>query len=203
MTQTVLYVVDSLGLSGKTRALTNLALNLDRDRFHGFVVTLAPPEGMLAEQLRAAGVPIEHVKCDDGVQVGVVNRLIRLVHQLKPSIVHCFNPRPMLYGGLAATAAARPAIGTLSAFACMGNDHEYTFLPQPLHTRSRRNRIRNRVLGWLMRRVIAVSKRAGDAFCDMKTASFCSAASAGSSSRKTIPRSCAPSRSPRATGHCA
>ena len=45
MVQTVVYVVDSLGLSGKTRALTNLALNLDRARFKGFVVTFAPPSG--------------------------------------------------------------------------------------------------------------------------------------------------------------
>jgi len=165
MTQTVLYVVDSLGLSGKTRALANLALNLDRKRFRGFVATLAPPEGMLVDELRAANIPVEHVPCDDGVHVGVVARLARLARKLRPAIVHCYNPRPMLYGGLAAAAVGRPAIGTLSAFACMGGDREYAFLPQPLHTRSLRNRLRNRLVGALMQRIAAVSDRAGSAFC--------------------------------------
>ena len=166
MRQLVLFVVDSLGLSGKTRALTNLALGLARERYDSFVVTFAPPEGMLAEQLRAGGVRIEHVECDDGLAPKVVARMWKLMRQLKPAIVHCYNPRPMLYGGLAAAAMAQPAIGTLSAFACMGDDRSYTFLPQPLHTRSRRNRVRNRMLGWLMKRVTAVSPLAGHAFCD-------------------------------------
>lgn len=163
--QTVLYVVDSLGLSGKTRALTNLALNLDRKRFRPVVVTFAPPEGMLAEELQAAGILVEHVPCADGVQPAVIGRLSRLARQLRPAVVHCFNPRPMLYGGLAAAAVARPAIGTLSAFACMDGGREYAFLPQPLHTRSLRNRLRNRLIGALMQRVAVVSTRAGDAFC--------------------------------------
>lgn len=166
MKQLVLFVVDSLGLSGKTRALTNLALGLARERYDSFVVTFAPPEGMLAEQLRAGGVQVEHVECDDGLAPRVVARMLKLMRHLKPAIVHCYNPRPMLYGGLAAAAMARPAIGTLSAFACMGDDRSYSFLPQPLHTRSRRNRIRNRMLGWLMKRVTAVSPHAGHTFCD-------------------------------------
>lgn len=166
MTRTILYVVDSLGLSGKTRALANLALSLDRSRFAGFVVTFAPPEGLLADQLHAAGVPIAHIPCDDGIRPAVAGRLLRLARELRPAVVHCFNPRPMLYGGLAAAAIARPAIGTLSAFACLGGDRDYAFLPQPLHTKSWRNRLRNRFLGKLMTRVAAVSVRAGHAFCD-------------------------------------
>src|SRR5262245_29164828 len=119
MTETVAYVVDGLGLSGKTRALTNLALNLDRARFRALVVTFTPPEGMLAEQLGAAGVPIEYVACDDGLRPSVIGRLARLFRKVRPAIVHCYNPRPMLYGGLAAATIARPAIASLSAFACM------------------------------------------------------------------------------------
>jgi len=166
MTETIVYVVDSLGLSGKTRALANLALNLDRRRYSAFVVSFAPPEGMLADQLGAAGVPVEHVPCSDGLQPRVVPRLYKLMRQQRPALVHCFNPRPMLYGGLAAAALGRPAIGSLSAFACMDPRREYAFLPQPLHTRTRLNRFRNRMLGWLMKRVAAVSRRAGAAFCD-------------------------------------
>ena len=165
MTENVLYVVDSLGLSGKTRALTNLALNLDRDRFKPTVATFAPLEGMLAEQLQAAGISVVHVPCEDGLRGRVLGRLLKLVRQIRPALIHCFNPRPMLYGGLAALAVRRPAIGTLSAFACMDGDREYKFLPQPLQTRSRRNRFRNYLLGRLLKRVATVSARAGEAFC--------------------------------------
>ena len=163
MARTVLYVVDSLGLSGKTHALTELALGLDPGRYRAVVATLAPATGVLVERLRARAIPVEHVPCGDGVTPGAVARLIGLVGKTRPAVVHCYNPRPMLYGGLAAAATARPAVGSLSAFACLG-DRPYAFLPQSLHTRSRRNRLRNRVTAHLMRRLAMVSARAAEAF---------------------------------------
>lgn len=166
MTQTVLYVVDSLGLSGKTFSLVNLALGLDPERYRGVVATLSHSEGMLVDKLRAADIPIVHVPCTDGLNSAVVGRLLRLSRDIRPAMVHCFNPRPMLYGGLVAALGARPAIGTLSAFACMSSRRSYTFLPQPLHTRSRKNRVRNYVVGRLMHRLATVSQRGGESFCE-------------------------------------
>lgn len=165
MTTTILYVVDSLGLSGKTRALAQLATRLEPSRFRVAVATFEPPTGMLADELARANVPIVHVPCSDGLGPAVLGRLLRVSRSLKPTIVHCFNPRPMLYGGLAAKALARPAIGTLSAFACMSDDDSHTFLPQPLHTRSLRNRMRNRLVARMMARLAAVSHTGGLAFC--------------------------------------
>lgn len=167
MAHNVLYVVDSLGLSGKTRGLVELALRLDPARYKPVVASLAPLAGALVERLRAAHIPIVHVPCDDGINAGVVKRLVLLAQQTAPSIVHCFNPRPMLYGGLSAALTSRPAVGSLSAFACMSPDRTYTFLPQPLHTRSPANRLRNRVVGrFLMRKLAVVSQQAGAAFCE-------------------------------------
>lgn len=165
MTTTILYVVDSLGLSGKTRALAQLATNLAPNRFRAIVATFEPPAGLLAEQLERANVPIVHVPCADGLQPTTLGRLLRVSRRIKPEIVHCFNPRPMLYGGLAAKALARPAIGTLSAFACMTDDVSYEFLPQPLQTRSLSNRLRNRLVARMMARLAAVSHSGGLAFC--------------------------------------
>jgi len=48
----------------------------------------------------------------------------------------------------------------------MTDESEYSFLPQPLQTRSRRNHLRNRLLGRLMTRVAAVSTRTGQTFCE-------------------------------------
>jgi glycosyltransferase involved in cell wall biosynthesis len=166
MTQTVLYVVDSLGLSGKTFSLVNLALGLDPGRYRCVVATLTPSQGMLVDRLRAADIPIVDVPCTDGLNSAVVTRLLRLQRDIRPAMVHCYNPRPMLYGGLVAAHGARPAIGTLSAFACMSTKRAYTFLPQPLHTRSRKNRVRNYVVGRLMHRLATVSQRGGESFCE-------------------------------------
>lgn len=166
MAHNVLYIVDSLGLSGKTLGLVNLALRLDPARYRPVVASLAPLEGNLVERLHAGGVPTVHVPCTDGVNAGVVKRLVSLQRETAPAIVHCFNPRPMLYGGLSAALTSRPAVGSLSAFACMSPDRTYTFLPQPLHTSSQTNRIRNRVVGRLMRRFAVVSRRAGESFCE-------------------------------------
>ncbi|MCW5802413.1 MAG: glycosyltransferase [Deltaproteobacteria bacterium] len=164
--QTVLYVVDSLGLSGKTLTLVNLAQGLDPARYRGVVVSLAPLEGMLADRLHKGGVPVVHVPCADGLQANVVGKLLRLGQKYKPAMVHAFNPRPMLYGGIAAAMTGRPAIGTLSAFACISAHEHHGFLPQRLATTTWRNRLRNRVLGRLLKGVTAVSRRAGESFCN-------------------------------------
>jgi glycosyltransferase involved in cell wall biosynthesis len=166
MADTILYLVDSLGLSGKTLNLVNLALRLDPKRYRAVVATFAPPTGMLVDRLRAGNVPVEYVPCSDGLNPGVVAKLLRLHREHAPAMVHCFNPRPMLYGGLAAALSRRPAIGTLSAFACTSARKQHAFLPQPLMTNSRRSRIRNRVLGRLLRHFCAVSQRSGQTFCD-------------------------------------
>ena len=117
MSRNVLYVVDSLGLSGKTLGLVNLALRLDPARYRPVVASLAPLAGGLVERLRAGGVQTVHVPCSDGINPGVVARLVSLQQEISPSLIHCFNPRPMLYGGLSAALTARPAVGSLSAFA--------------------------------------------------------------------------------------
>lgn len=167
MTHNVLYVVDSLGLSGKTRGLVELALRLDPARYKPVIASLAPLEGGLVDRLRAASIPTVHVPCDDGLNAGVVKRLVQLAQQTAPALVHCFNPRPMLYGGLSAALTSRPAVGSLSAFACMSPDRTYAFLPQPLQTRSQADRLRNRVVGrFLMRKLAVVSRQAGAAFCE-------------------------------------
>ena len=60
---TVLHVVDGLGLSGKTRNLVSLATQVDRRRFAPVVCTLGDESSPLRGQLDAAGVPF----CKGGV----------------------------------------------------------------------------------------------------------------------------------------
>jgi glycosyltransferase involved in cell wall biosynthesis len=164
--KTVLHIVDSLGLSGKTRNLVSIVSALDRRRFQPVVCTLTAEPSPLFAQLTGAGVAVCTIPCADGLNPGAALRLARLAWSMKADLVHCYNPRPMLYGGFAARAAgARAALGFLSAFACQVPDRSYTFLPQPLATVSRRNVYRNRLAARLMRAIVTVAPSLGRRFC--------------------------------------
>jgi glycosyltransferase involved in cell wall biosynthesis len=164
--KTVLHVVDGLGLSGKTRHLVSIVSHLDRRRFSPVVCRLTSEWSPLVGQLEAARVPLHTVRCSDGVDPGAAFRIARLISSRKAEVVHCYNPRPMLYGGLAARAiGVRATVGFLSAFACQVPDRSYGFLPQPLTTVSPRNVLRNRLAAATMRYLVTVSPSLGRRFC--------------------------------------
>jgi len=165
LAETILYIVDSLGLSGKTRTIAHLATHLD-ERYKAVICALADEATPLSGELTAGGVEVETLACSDGLDVRMVPRIARAIRTHRAAIVHCYNPRPMLYGGLAAKrGGANAAIGSLSAFACQVPDRSYGFLPEPLRTSSRRNVYRNRLSARLMRYLVTVSPGLGRRFC--------------------------------------
>src|SRR5262245_4510633 len=130
-TQNVVFLVEALGLSGKTKALVDLACGLDPARYRPSVCCFDIEASPLAPRLLERGIPVHAVQCDEGVDLRVIGRLARLFRQVDPEIVHCYNPRTMLYGGLAAKLLGIPAtVGTLSAFACQVPDRRYDYLPR-------------------------------------------------------------------------
>jgi glycosyltransferase involved in cell wall biosynthesis len=166
MSATVLYLVDGLGLSGKTKALVDLVAGLDPARYRGHVLCFDKEKSPLVDRLHAAGAPIDEIPCPDGLNMSVVARIGLLARKLNPSVIHCYNPRTMLYGGMVARALRIDAtLGSLSAFACLTPDGDYRFLPQKLFSTSKRNRWRNWVACGLVRRVVTVSPTLGRNFC--------------------------------------
>ena len=163
----VLYVVDGLGLSGKTKAMVDLIAGLGPGRFTAHVVSFDDgAETALDRRLRGLGVDVTRIPCPDRLNVTVVARLGALVRRLRPDVIHCYNPRTMLYGGVVARlAGVRAVLGSLSAFACLTPDGNYPFLPQKLFSASPRNRLRNRAVSWLMRVIVTVSPSLGRGFC--------------------------------------
>ena len=154
--KTVLHIVDGLGLSGKTRNLVSVVSQLDRRRFTPVVCRLTDERSPLVAQLEAARVALHTIACKDGVSARAVLQLARLAWSVRADIVHCHNPRPMLYGGLVARAIGdRAALGFLSAFACQVPDRS-AFLPQPLTTASAAT-YRNRIAAMSMRFIVTVS----------------------------------------------
>jgi glycosyltransferase involved in cell wall biosynthesis len=162
----VLYVIDSLGLSGKSKAMVDLIAGLDPSRYTAHVVYFKPEASVLEGRLRSLGVEPLEVQCPEGLNARIVARLGRVVRRLRPVVIHCYNPRAMLYGGLTARLLGVPgAVGTLSAFACTTPDDDFTYLPQPLLSSSWRNRVRTRAACALAGSVVAVSPKLGQRFC--------------------------------------
>lgn len=162
----VLYIMDTLGLSGRTKGIIDLALHLDPKRYQPVFCSLGEETSELAELLRARNVPIEMLPLPAGLRPDGVVQLAKLLRRRNIGVVHPVNPRPILYAGLAARACGiRSAVGSLSAFACQTPDREYTFLPHQLVNKSRRQALRNLAACQLMRYVVSVSEELGERFC--------------------------------------
>jgi glycosyltransferase involved in cell wall biosynthesis len=160
----ILLLVDSLGLSGKTKSLVDLAIHMDRTRFVPIVASLAETDSLLADRLRAAGIRTELLGIPSGIGPETLIRLRRFVGSVGPHLLHCFNPRPILLGGLVGRLTGCPVIGSLSAFACQVPDREYAYLPQPLVTVNRRQVYRNRIACSFVEFLVAVSDELGTRF---------------------------------------
>jgi glycosyltransferase involved in cell wall biosynthesis len=162
----VLYIMDTLGLSGRTKGIIDLALHLDPARYRPIFCSLGEETSELAERLHEHKVPIEVLPLPAGLRPGGVWQLATLFKRLGIGVVHPVNPRPLLYAGLAARLCGiRATVGSLSAFACQVPDREYKFLPQELVNRGRRQALRNQMAVQLMRHVVAVSDDLGERFC--------------------------------------
>jgi glycosyltransferase involved in cell wall biosynthesis len=158
--------MDTLGLSGRTKGIIDLALHLDPARYRPMFCSLGAESSELAERLHERNIPVEILPLAGGLRAGGVWRLVELVRRHKVKVVHPVNPRPLLYAGLAARLCGiRSAVGSLSAFACQIPDREYPYLPQALANRSRRQALRNQLAVQLMRYVVAVSDELGERFC--------------------------------------
>lgn len=162
----VLYLMDTLGLSGRTKGYIDLALHLDPRRYRPIFCSFGEESSELVKRLHERSIPVEFLPIPDGLRPEGVWRLASLIRRLGIQVVHPINPRPLLYAGLAAKLCGiRSAVGSLSAFACQVPDREYSYLPQELVNRGRRQALRNQLACGLMRYVVAVSDDLGERFC--------------------------------------
>jgi glycosyltransferase involved in cell wall biosynthesis len=167
---TVLYVLDTLGLSGRTQGFIDLALRLDPSRYRPVFCSLGEESSALAERLRAHDVPIEVRPIRPGLRPEAVWTLMDVIRRHGASVIHPVNPRPMLLAGAAARLLGiRATLGSLSAFACQVPDRTYAFLPQELANRGPRNAWRNQVMCRLMRYFVVVAKPLGERFVRFTT----------------------------------
>ena len=162
----VLYILDTLGISGRTKGIIDLALHLDPARYRPVFCSLGAESSILVDRLRERSIPVEFIPVRPGLRPGAIWNLIGMMRRHNVRVVHAVNSRPILYAGLAARLLGiRSTVGSLSAFACQVPDRIYAFLPQELVNRGRRQAIRNQLTCGLIRNVVAVSDELGERFC--------------------------------------
>jgi len=91
--QEVLLLCHSLDLGGTERQMTEVAKGLDRALFRPHVATFHP-NGIRADELRAAGVPILHLPVTSFASLSMLKcgfELIRYIRRHRIQIVHSFD----------------------------------------------------------------------------------------------------------------
>lgn len=99
------YIITNLSTGGAETMLLKLLEQLDRRRFTPTVISLVGL-GEIGPSIQALGIPVHAL----GMTRGVPNplmllRLVRLLHQLRPDVVHTWMYHADLLGGLAARLA--------------------------------------------------------------------------------------------------
>jgi glycosyltransferase involved in cell wall biosynthesis len=135
-------------MGGAEQQLLGVALGLPRDRFE-VVVGCLTSEGVIARELREAGVRVELLPGEPGPRdPSAFSHLVRFIRREKPEVVHTFLATAGLYGRLAAWLAGVPAIY---------HSEQNTYFNRP-----RRQLLLERYLASKTTRVIACCQAVGD-----------------------------------------
>ncbi len=108
--RTVALIIDHLDRGGAQRQLVALAQGLPHDQWAPVVIALSTERMALADELRASGVPVYGVPQRGKLDLVCLWRLVRLLRQLRPSLVHTWLFTADTYGRLAAWLAGVPGI---------------------------------------------------------------------------------------------
>jgi sugar transferase (PEP-CTERM/EpsH1 system associated) len=99
----IVHILSSFGVGGGERVALDLAIGQKARGHRVSVISFAPPpDGAMADEFRAAGIAMERVIKRDGVDVGLVPRLARVLRRMRADIVHTHNPNPLIYAAPAA-----------------------------------------------------------------------------------------------------
>jgi glycosyltransferase involved in cell wall biosynthesis len=109
----IVHVLSSYGVGGQERVALDLAIG-QKTRGHDVsVLSLAPPpDGAMADEFAAAGIPVGRVVKRDGLDATLVPRLASALIDRHADVVHTHNPLPLIYGAPAARLAGAAAIHT-------------------------------------------------------------------------------------------
>lgn len=105
----VVHLVLSLDFGGLEMVAVDLARATDRARFEPHVVCLRS-KGALAPRLEERGIAVHSLDCPTLPKVRTLARLVRILRQLRPQVLHTHNPSPHLFGVMARHLAGVPVL---------------------------------------------------------------------------------------------
>jgi glycosyltransferase involved in cell wall biosynthesis len=109
-TQRILYVITDLDVGGAEKCCAQLAMGLNRERWHAAVCSLSPV-GAMADRLVQAGVEVHSLGVRSVREAPqAVSRLARLVRRFRPAIAHTFLFHANVVGRVAGWMAGTPHI---------------------------------------------------------------------------------------------
>jgi glycosyltransferase involved in cell wall biosynthesis len=109
----IVHVLSSYGVGGQERVALDLAIGQLARGHDVSVLSLAPPpDGAMADEFAAAGIPVGRVVKRDGIDATLVPRLASALLDRRADVVHTHNPLPLIYGAPAARIAGAAVIHT-------------------------------------------------------------------------------------------
>ncbi len=143
----IVHVLSSFGVGGQERVALDLAIGQKARGHEVSVISLAPePDGVMADEFHAAGIPTSRVTKRGGLDPMLVPRLARAMRDCHADVVHTHNPLPLIYGAPAARLARAAAIHTKHG----------------INPGSRGHHLLRRSAAWLAHAFVAVSETTAD-----------------------------------------
>ncbi len=102
----ILHILHTLKRAGAEQLVYELTL-ANREQMQTAVVCL-DEEGVLAEELRRAGVKVYFTQRKAGIDLSQVSKIRAAIKDFRPAVIHCHQYTPFFYG---ATAAWKAGIG--------------------------------------------------------------------------------------------
>lgn len=138
----VVHIINSMEVGGAQRQVLNLFQAADRARFDLRLICLAE-KGAFGEQLEREGFPVRVIGKGRRVSLAMLMKLVSVLREWKPDVVHCSVFTANLWGRGAAILAGVPMVIA----------HEQSTVSLEKWYR----RLIDRVLSWKTHRILAVS----------------------------------------------
>jgi len=105
----ILYLITELNVGGTEKALARTVARLNRDRYDILVACLHEP-GLVADEIRTFGNRVINLDMRNRIDLGVLNRLFKLLRQERIQIIHSYLFHANLLARLVAKLAGAPII---------------------------------------------------------------------------------------------
>lgn len=103
----ILYVAVGLGIGGTEGQIRDVVTNLNRSRFDCLICALKG-DGQIAKELMATGINVRLLNGKGLWDIRVVWRLVRLIREFRPDIIHSFLPPANVVAGYASRLCCVP-----------------------------------------------------------------------------------------------